>query len=237
MNIYTIFGAIVVIVNRNNFVMLKNIFLVGCILISGTAISQIDISTDNSVRFDAPNLNTNKPTGFEMPAVKAPTLSKNTSPNAPKNSDLGKEKDRQLDMKNGDGLMEYTTNNTPKYFTKDKEEKPEYGKDQYMGDITTKAKSVTIMYRDHESVDGDRIRVLVNDEIVVPNAMLEGSFRGFDLPLQDGFNKIDFQALNQGSSGPNTAQLQIYDEVGNVLATYEWNLLTGRKATAIVVKQ
>ena len=93
------------------------------------------------------------------------------------------------------------------------------------------------MYRDHEFVDGDMIRIYVNGEIAIPQARLEGSFRGFDLPLQDGFNKIDFEALNQGSSGPNTAQLSIYDEIGNLLASYEWNLLTGNKATAILVKQ
>jgi hypothetical protein len=57
------------------------------------------------------------------------------------------------------------------------------------------------------------------------------------VPLKSGFNKIDFEALNQGTSGPNTAQLNIYDEIGNLLASYEWNLLTGNKATAILVKQ
>ncbi|MCB0467878.1 MAG: hypothetical protein KDC64_06670, partial [Aequorivita sp.] len=122
-------------------------------------------------------------------------------------------------------------------FSKDKEEKPEFGKDQYLGDFKTTAKTATIMYRDHEFVDGDMIRVYVNGDVVIPHARLEGSFRGFDLPLQSGFNKIDFEALNQGSSGPNTAQLNIYDEIGNLLASYEWNLLTGNKATAILVKQ
>jgi len=174
-------------------------------------------------------------TGFEIP-VKRPSLSNFKNP-SPINSDLGIEKDAPFDMQKGDGLMEYTgTNKAPKYFTKDKEEKPEYGKDMYLGDIKTNSKYVTIQYRDHEYVDGDRVRIFVSGEMVVSNAYMEGSFRGFNLPLVDGFNKIDFEALNQGSSGPNTAQLQILDEVGNILASYEWNLLTGRKATAIVVK-
>jgi hypothetical protein len=216
--------------------MLKNLFLIGCLVFSAVAFSQID-NTNNSVRFDAPDSNLDDPSGFGLPPVKMPTLSKTDNPNTPDNSDLGKEKEKQIDMKNGDGLLEYSTNKTPKYFTKDKEEKPEYGKDQYLGDLTTKAKRVTFMYRDHEYVDGDRIRIFVNGDIVVSSVMLEGNFQGFDLPLKDGFNKVDFQALNQGSSGPNTAQLQVFDEVGNLLASYEWNLLTGNKATAIVVKQ
>jgi hypothetical protein len=222
---------------QNIKVMIKNIFSVVFVIIGGTAFSQIDLP-NNSVRFDASESTVESTTGFEIPAVKAPSLSKTQNPNSPNNSDLGKEKENQLDLQNGDGLIDYTgTNKAPKYFSQDKEEKPEYGKDQYLGDFKTTAKKATIMYRDHEFVDGDMIRVYVNGEIVIPQARLEGSFRGFDLPLQDGFNKIDFQALNQGSSGPNTAQLNIYDEIGNLLASYEWNLLTGNKATAIVVKQ
>lgn len=204
-------------------------------LISGTAISQIELP-NNSVRFNSTDPNVGSSTGFEIP-VTVPSLSNNKNPNTPNSSDLGTEKEKQIDMQRGDGLIEYTgTNKAPKYFTKDKEAKPEYGKDMYLGDIKTNSKYVTIQYRDHQYVDGDRIRIFVNGDMVVSNVMLEGSFRGFNLPLQDGFNKIDFQALNQGSSGPNTALLQILDEVGNVLGTYEWNLLTGNKATAIVVK-
>lgn len=216
--------------------MLKHFFLVLILLISGTVISQVDLPSNNSVQFNSTESNIGTSTGFEIP-VKAPSLSNNRNPNTPNNSDLGVEKEKQIDMQKGDGLLEYTgTNKTPKYFTKDKEEKAEYGKDMYLGDIKTNSKYVTIQFRDHEYVDGDRIRVFVNGEMEISNVMLDGTFRGFNLTLKDGFNKIDFQALNQGTSGPNTAQLQILDEVGNILANYEWNLLTGNKATAIVVK-
>ena len=53
----------------------------------------------------------------------------------------------------------------------------------------------------------------------------------------DGFNKIDFVALNQGESGPNTAEVRVYDDDGNVMMSNLWNLATGSKATFIVVKQ
>ena len=217
--------------------MLQKLFLFGFALLPFIVFSQIDLP-NNSVQFDSQQSNIDSPTGFEIPAIKTPTLSNTKNPNTPYNSNLGKEKEKQIDMQNGDGLLEYTgTNKAPKYFSKDKEEKPEYGKDQYLGDFKTTAKSATFMYRDHEFVDGDMIRVYVNGDILIPQARLEGSFRGFDVPLKSGFNKIDFEALNQGTSGPNTAQLNIYDEIGNLLASYEWNLLTGNKATAILVKQ
>lgn len=216
--------------------MFKNFIFVLTLSFSGTLISQVDLPSSNSVQFNSPNANIGTSTGFETPS-KAPSLINNRNPNTPINSDLGIEKEKQIDMQKGDGLIEYTgTNKAPKYFTKDKEEKPEYGKDMYLGDIKTNSKYVTIQYRDHEYVDGDRVRVFVNGEMEISNVMLDGTFRGFNLTLKDGFNKIDFQALNQGTSGPNTAQLQILDEVGNILASYEWNLLTGNKATAIIVK-
>ena len=58
-----------------------------------------------------------------------------------------------------------------------------------------------------------------------------------DIKLLEGFNKIDFVALNQGESGPNTAEVRVYDDNGNVMMSNLWNLATGSKATFIVVKQ
>ncbi len=215
--------------------MLKYLLSVISVFFCGTMFSQIEMP-NSSVPFQSSRTTMDSPTGFEIPARKPPSLTNSRAPNAPDNSSLGKEEEKQIDMMKGDGLMEYNSNKTPKYFTKDKEAKAEFGKDMYLGDIKTDSKFVTIQYRDHEYVDGDRIRVFVNGDIMVSNVTLAARFQGFQLPLQDGFNKIDFQALNQGTSGPNTAQLQILDEGGNLLASYEWNLLTGNKATAIVVK-
>lgn len=176
------------------------------------------------------------PTGFEIPSSKAPSLTIPREPKPQKNYDLGKKEKENFSMVD-DEFIEFESKLKPRMFTKDKEIKSEYGKDMYLGDVSTRGNTVTIHYRDHEYVDGDRIRIYVNGEMMVANVMLEAKFKGFDLELIDGFNKIEFEALNQGSSGPNTAQLQILDENGNVMATYEWNLLTGNKATAVVVKK
>ena len=56
------------------------------------------------------------------------------------------------------------------------------------------------------------------------------------MPLQVGLNKIAFVALNQGTSGPNTAGFKVYDDAGNVISSTEWNLATGAKATVIIAK-
>lgn len=214
--------------------MVKYLMLV-VFMCSLSAAAQIELP-NNSTIFESPQ-SSNAPTGFEFPAPNTPSLTIPRNPRTPNTSDLGKQDETQISMMGDDGLMEYSSNIKPKYFSEDKEAMAEYGKDMYLGDFKTNENVVSIVYRDHEYVDGDRVRIFVNGDVLINNVMLEGSFRGFNLPLVDGFNKIEFQALNQGSSGPNTAQLQVHDAQGNILASYEWNLLTGNKATAIIVKQ
>jgi hypothetical protein len=57
------------------------------------------------------------------------------------------------------------------------------------------------------------------------------------VPLVQGINKIVFHALNQGESGPNTAEFQVYDDNQVQVSSKKWNLLTGVNATIIVVKE
>ena len=93
-----------------------------------------------------------------------------------------------------------------------------------------------IVFRDHQHPDGDRVQVRLNDGVVFSNLLLLESYKKLDLDLAVGFNKIDFVALNQGESGPNTAEVRVYDDQGNLLMANRWNLATGSKATFIVVK-
>lgn len=112
-----------------------------------------------------------------------------------------------------------------------------YQVDQYLGDFRSTEKNMQIVVRDHEYPDGDRIKILLNDQEVVSNLLLVEQFRGIEIPLAEGFNKIDFVALNQGESGPNTAEVQIYNSQGQLEAANRWNLATGVKATYVIIKE
>src|SRR5690554_109971 len=215
--------------------MLKRLLVTILLLGSLSMVAQIELPT-NTPKFEPLKNDNSPPSGFDIPSSSnTPSLSipKNDRKNT--DFDLGKEDKNNFSMVE-DEYIEHKSKLKPRFF-EDSEIKSEYGEDMYLGDVSTKSKKVTILYRDHEYVDGDRIRIFVNGDMVVANVMLEGHFQGFDLPLEDGFNKIEFEALNQGTSGPNTAQLQIIDENGTLLGSYVWNLLTGHKATAIVVKR
>lgn len=109
--------------------------------------------------------------------------------------------------------------------------------DQYFGDFKTKSEFIRIIYRDFGEQDGDYIRVLVNDEILKFRVLLTNSTKGFKLDLKEGFNKIDFLALNEGYYMPNTAEFHVIDDKGNVIAGNRWNLSAGVKGTIIIVKE
>jgi len=109
--------------------------------------------------------------------------------------------------------------------------------DQDLGSFRVSSESVKIICRDFQYPDGDRVSVLVNDIPVIKNITLQRAFQGFDLPLEKGINRISFVALNQGTSGPNTASFRVYDDKGNLISTNEWYLATSAKATILIAKE
>lgn len=108
--------------------------------------------------------------------------------------------------------------------------------DQDLGSFRTNSKSVNIICRDFQYPDGDRVTILINDVPVIQNIVLEQSYQKFNIPLDIGINRIAFKALNQGSSGPNTAAFKVYNDAGMLLSSNEWNLATGAKATLVIAK-
>ncbi len=112
-----------------------------------------------------------------------------------------------------------------------------FRRNQNLGDFKTKSLFVKILCRDNQFVDGDRVRIYINDMIIQENVLLEGDYKVFEFTLKNGFNKIDIEAINQGSSGPNTAEFQVFDDKGASISANQWNLSTGFKATIVIVKE
>ena len=108
--------------------------------------------------------------------------------------------------------------------------------DQDLGSFRTNSKTAKIICRDFQYPDGDRVTIFVNDIPVVSNIVLEQNYQSFTIPLEVGINKIAFKALNQGTSGPNTAAFKVYNDSGTLLSSNEWNLATGAKATLVIAR-
>jgi hypothetical protein len=181
------------------------------------------------------------PLNSDIPSIKAPNVFNSpnaqfTKPAPAKSYQLGQTSTLSMIQKNEfikpGGEVETRLNK--------KEDDPGeivYRRNQNLGDFKTKSGKARIMYRDAAAVDGDEIRVYLNDKVIESFVALEGAFKGFEIVLEKGFNKIDFEALNQGTSGPNTAEFRVYDDKGGLISASQWNLGTGFKATILLVKE
>jgi len=122
-------------------------------------------------------------------------------------------------------------------FNENRKNVSKFDRDYYLGDIKTTSKYIRILCRDHEYEDGDRIKLILNKAIVHPNITLRNSAYIIEVELIEGLNTIEFYALNEGSSSPNTAQLKVYNENDNLIGSGEWLLTTGYKASLIVLRE
>lgn len=105
------------------------------------------------------------------------------------------------------------------------------------GMIKTKSPYIVLNMRDFGAEDGDRVKVTLNDHIILSEVLLNNSNQAVMITLFDGFNNILIEALNQGTSGPNTAEFSIYDNKEEKLGGNEWNLATGFHAKFLVLKE
>jgi len=209
-----------------------SIFLFCCFLWGTPAMAQTDLPTQKPLKIEAikkedPKGDTKKSPLLNMPSlIKEPTSLDYKNPNPVKMLP-----DEEL-VQAGTGLKIDPRIGPGERFGGS----GQYFPDQYLGDVKSEGKFIGIVCRDHEYVDGDRVKIWVNDIVVEHNLLLTAGFRGINVDLQSGFNKIEFEALNHGSSAPNTAQVDIYDDTGKLLYSNKWLLSSGSKATLIVTK-
>jgi hypothetical protein len=114
---------------------------------------------------------------------------------------------------------------------------PELLGDQFLGEFRTKTGLVNVVCRDFGQQDGDLIKVLLNDRVIVAQLVLTNGAKSFNIPLVDGINKIDFYAINQGSLGFNTAEFRLFDDKETQISENKWFLATDKKASLIIVKE
>lgn len=124
-----------------------------------------------------------------------------------------------------------------KYFNGKDVSDVQLSSDFSLGTLYSTSNSVRIEVRDHSLIDGDRIRVFLNEKMLKSTVSLKGLYYIINIDLKKGYNRIDIEALNEGFSGPNTAEIRVFDEKGNLLDEKEWNIRMGQIATLGVVKQ
>lgn len=198
------------------------------LILPAFAMAQFDTSNKSSTFGSSFGITPSKSQGSIFSTKSTPT-------SEPDNSPLREEKKIDLTEQTDFIKKEFTIK--PNYLSGETEMKDEYKRGKYFGDYRSKSKFIKVMCRDHEAVDGDRVSIILNDQVVQSSVFLSESFKVYFVELQPGFNNLEFLALNQGESGPNTAQFMVQDEFGNVLLSDIWNLSTGAKASLTVVKE
>ncbi|MBP8066559.1 MAG: hypothetical protein KAY31_03695 [Flavobacterium sp.] len=112
-----------------------------------------------------------------------------------------------------------------------------FRRNQSFGEFRTKSNMVKILCRDHMAEDGDIVKVMINNMVVNARVFLTNGFKTIEVGLTPGFNKIEFEALNQGTSGPNTAEFHIFDDKGQQITANQWDLATGFRGSVMIIKE
>ncbi len=208
------------------------ILLIPCIGWSQTDLpDEQPLKIEAAEKLDEQDKTTNKGTALRIPPVikEQPKINFKDS--------LNKRTIKMLDDRNlvqaGSG-MKIDTKVGPRTA---KEGSKDFFGDQYLGEIKNNGKFVGIVARDHEFVDGDRVKIYLNETVIDPNMLLTGVFKGVNVDLNKGFNRIEFEALNEGSSSPNTAQIDVYNDQGELIYSNKWLLSRGAKASLIITKE
>ncbi len=109
--------------------------------------------------------------------------------------------------------------------------------DRYMGEYRTKSEYFTVKYRDYIAIDGDLLNVYLNGKLLRSGLYLNDEFGEFRIPLALGLNDIEFVVASMGTSGGNTAELHVLDDVNRDIAVQYWNnLALGVKIKMIVIR-
>jgi hypothetical protein len=184
---------------------------------------------------------------LDMPSIKTPNVFDNTSITPKSKFQIGQEKSKftmstETDFANpGDRYVDKMEKDLDKAL-KDAGLKEGRGtlvkKNISLGDFKTKSQYFIVKFRDFGAIDGDLVKVSSNDQVIRQQLLLDGSFQDVKINLVDGFNKLDFEALNIGSLGGNTAEIRVYDDKGNLVTNDYWdNLAAGFKASIVVTKE
>ncbi|MEO8238247.1 MAG: hypothetical protein ABI793_08525 [Flavobacterium sp.] len=183
----------------------------------------------------------------DMPSIKTPNVFNNTSITPKSKFQIGEQKSTftmstENDFANpGDRYVAKMEKDLDKALKAEglKEGRGELVKKNIsLGDFKTKSAYFIVKFRDFGAIDGDLVRVSSNDKIIQDQLFLDVNFKQVKIILSDGFNKLDFEALNIGSLGGNTAEIQVFDDKGVLITNDYWNnLAAGFKASIIVTRE
>ena len=109
--------------------------------------------------------------------------------------------------------------------------------DRDLGAFRTKSDNINILSSDFGSIDGDVVSIYHNGKLIVNKYTLKRAAKIFNIPLKDGFNKIEIVATDEGRLRPNTGNFKIFDDLEQTFISDFWYLAKGAKVYALIIKE
>ncbi|PXY39133.1 hypothetical protein DMB65_19330 [Flavobacterium cheongpyeongense] len=198
-------------------------------------------------KMPAPEIKAPQASSTDIPGIKTPNIFENATITPKSKFQIGEEKSKfsmstETDFANpGDRYVPKMEKDLDKALREAglKEGRGELVKKNIsLGDFRTQSAYFIIKFRDFGAIDGDLVKITSNDQVVQSQLFLDSNYKQVKITLSNGFNKLDFEALNIGSLGGNTAEIQVYDDKGTLITNDYWNnLAAGFKASIIVTKE
>jgi hypothetical protein len=198
-------------------------------------------------KMPAPEIKAPQASSTDIPGIKTPNIFENATITPKSKFQIGEEKSKfsmstETDFANpGDRYVPKMEKDLDKAL-KDAGLKEGRGtlvrKNLEFGQIHTSSAYFSIKCRDAGAIDGDLIKAVFNESVVVEKMILKSEYQEFKIIFNEGFNTLEIEALNLGSLGGNTGGFEIFDAEGNYILSDTWdNLDTGFKAKFIIVKE
>lgn len=101
--------------------------------------------------------------------------------------------------------------------------------------IFTKTKNVIVAIYDAGKVDDDRINLYIDGKLILSNYAIEKDRKEIPITITKEFTVIKVEALNEGTSAPNTVKVEVND--GQRLISTRTSLKSNEKAELTLVNQ
>ena len=233
-----------------------------CVGLSSTIHSQIDRSQKQvTIDFGAlPEVNEpdvevepepyevkNKNFNFSIPELQLPESPTLLSPNANSGFNFksnlnteffGKEQPKEIDFKNKNEPPRYLSDNERiLQYIEGGEFVPHFPNFDF-GNFETYSSTAILSFSDDGSeLDGDAIRIIVNDKIVVNKVVLSRQLENYTINLELGFNKIEVEAIDEGKYKPMSMFLSVRDGYDVLFRKKSYPLSIGSKSRIVIVKK
>ena len=109
--------------------------------------------------------------------------------------------------------------------------------DKDLGIFRTKSKNLIITSFDFGMYDGDIISITINNKKIIDRYTLTHQKKTFVIPINEGFNRLEILAEDEGQLRPNTGAFTVIDDFNQIVISDLWSLAKGAKVIALVYRK